>query len=604
MQELAAAIASEAALRSRLAEATAQLERERYQSRAWKAEHDRVEAAHRKTLRSRLRRAVKALGKGPYRSLETYRRDVLAGVEPSVVLDDWAARTAGRKSFVMLCHDQMIDRRIIHQARSLTAAGWAGIIVAVSSDADDHIETAEGVPVHRIGLARIIPDCPVYWRQQNRQRLIQWWGRWQGLLHKLDQWWYAAELRTVYHCRSVTYPLPFDRCYYAAAKHYRAGVIVVHDLPALGAAHQLAREWSAVLVYDSHELYTEQHMLSRTQRKILDRHQREIAPACDAIITVGPSIARHLSRQCGVPMPEVIMSVTSCREALPKGRKFHERLGLPADDRVMLFQGSVAPSQNMHTLVRGFRQWNRRGFHLVFLGPSEPRTMAMLQRLAGDRLGRTIHFLPPVGQDVLLQYTASADVGLIPYLPYDLNCRYCMPNKLFEYIQAGLPVLANDLVELRRVLGEIGGGGMLADLSDARACAGAMEAMASRDLAQDRQALLAARRKFSWDTEQQKYLAIVERLGGQAQAAHAGGAPARQDCHPRDLARGRARHKIRIWPMPSAPTAIERVPAKCSPTWCRARWPGERTCWYWRCRGAGCRWPGRSPRRSMRRWTC
>ncbi len=234
MQELAAAIASEAALRSRLAEATAQLERERYQSRAWKAEHDRVEAAHRKTLRSRLRRAVKALGKGPYRSLETYRRDVLAGVEPSVVLDDWAARTAGRKSFVMLCHDQMIDRRIIHQARSLTAAGWAGIIVAVSSDADDHIETAEGVPVHRIGLARIIPDCPVYWRQQNRQRLIQWWGRWQGLLHKLDQWWYAAELRTVYHCRSVTYPLPFDRCYYAAAKHYRAGVIVAHDLPALG----------------------------------------------------------------------------------------------------------------------------------------------------------------------------------------------------------------------------------------------------------------------------------------------------------------------------------------------------------------------------------
>ena len=64
--------------------------------------------------------------------------------------------------------------------------------------------------------------------------------------------------------------------------------------------------------------------------------------------------------------------------------------------------------------------------------------------------GSRIHFLDPVSQDELLSWTAGADIGIVPYPPIDLNSRLCTPNKLFEFIVAEVPILANDLPELRR----------------------------------------------------------------------------------------------------------------------------------------------------------
>ena len=65
-------------------------------------------------------------------------------------------------------------------------------------------------------------------------------------------------------------------------------------------------------------------------------------------------------------------------------------------------------------------------------------------------INKKVFFFPAVEQSVLLEYSASADVGIIPYPHIDLNSYYCTPNKLFEFIQAGLPMIANDSPELNR----------------------------------------------------------------------------------------------------------------------------------------------------------
>jgi hypothetical protein len=160
-------------------------------------------------------------------------------------------------------------------------------------------------------------------------------------------------------------------------------------------------------------------------------------------------------------------------------------------------------------LVTGFLLANLANVHLVFLGPSMPVVLAELRKRAGKEVGRHIHFLEPVPQDVLLDWTTSADFGVIPYPPVDLNTRYCMPNKLFEYIQAELPVLANDLHEVGRIMGELGGGGLTRDLNTPEGMAAGLQSMLTRDLEADRRILADAKHRFSWSNERIQFLRIV-----------------------------------------------------------------------------------------------
>ena len=73
-------------------------------------------------------------------------------------------------------------------------------------------------------------------------------------------------------------------------------------------------------------------------------------------------------------------------------------------------------------------------------------------------LNDKIYFHEAVPQDELIYYSASADMGIIPYPHIDLNSYYCTPNKLFEFIQARLPMIANDSPELCRFIKDQGFG--------------------------------------------------------------------------------------------------------------------------------------------------
>jgi glycosyltransferase involved in cell wall biosynthesis/SAM-dependent methyltransferase len=465
---------------------------------------------HKKAWRA-FKSSIKPLGKGEWTNRKTCRETLLAQARPEAFYSDWSRIAAGRR-FVMICHDQAIDRRIIQQAEALISKGHHGIVIALSFDGSDAIDDCDGIPVHRVGLNRVIPDCPVYWRYQNRQRWILWWGRAFRLLSAANWKLYRTELALVYRNRTLSHPLPFDNAFEAAASLYPAEMVVAHDLPALAAAKSAADRWGATLVYDSHELYSDQAVFSRRQRRLLDERERSCAPHCALVTTVSDSLADRIGAKNDIPRPEVILNVTRGKPgSLRRQRLFHETLGLDAAAKVMLFQGGMLRNRNIETLVRGFALAGENNLHLVFLGPREADAESRVRKAAGELLGKQIHLIDEVGQDVLLDYTSSADFGVIPYVACDLNTRYCMPNKLFEYIQAGLPILANRLVEIEKTLSNIGGGGMAADLSSPESTAKAIRAMLLRDLEADRAALAEVKAAYSWESERERYLSLIEK---------------------------------------------------------------------------------------------
>jgi glycosyltransferase involved in cell wall biosynthesis len=130
-------------------------------------------------------------------------------------------------------------------------------------------------------------------------------------------------------------------------------------------------------------------------------------------------------------------------------------------------------------------------------------------------IGDRVHFQPAVPQHELLDWTSSADIGVIPYPAVDLNHQFCSPNKLFEFIQAGLPIVANDLPFLRDVVvGEAIGA--VAPIEQADRFAAAIDSIAQLDVI-GREALLerlrAAAPRFSWASQEPVLRGLYAGLG-------------------------------------------------------------------------------------------
>lgn len=430
-----------------------------------------------------------------------------------------------RVHILMICHDQSIDRRIIAQAHTLQRNGCKVTIVALSFDANDHQEQCpSGLVVHRVGLRRLVANDAVSRATERLEqhaaallhrlagRLPGFW-RVRGRIERLTQKGVRMGGRVVKAIRFGSlrsgHPLLFTAAFLDVCGTYTADLIQVHDLPALEAGASLSRQWQVPLVYDAHELYPEQRAFSSAQRRICRRAEQSLISGASLVFTVNDSIAEEMTKRYGVSRPTRLLNAIDPPEGFdPEHREdlLRNALRLPADTLIALYQGGLAPHRNLPNLVKAMARVSDPSIHLVFLGSGD--FGATLQRLAGRlKLLRTrVHFLPAVPQEELLRFTASADFGVIPYPHVDLNSLYCTPNKLFEFIQAALPVLANDSPELRRFVADRNFG-IARDLSSPKRIAKAIEEFSChRDRGVWRRNLLKGRGEFLWSNESEVYL--------------------------------------------------------------------------------------------------
>jgi glycosyltransferase involved in cell wall biosynthesis len=289
-----------------------------------------------------------------------------------------------------------------------------------------------------------------------------------------------------------------------------ADVYHAHDLNTLPVAALLARRTRGRLVYDSHELYTEISTLSRLERAVWRAVERLLIGRADRVITVCESIADELTARYDVRKPTVVLNCPRAAQhsvSPEDGNRLREKSGLLGRaDPIILYQGGFAPNRGLETLIEAMAHLDRGVLVLMGWG----RLEATLRDLVRDRgLSERVVIIEPVPQDVLLGYTSGADIGVIPYRAVGLNNYYTTPNKLFEYMGAGIAIAGSRFPEVVRFVEGLQIGATF-DPEDARDVACTLERlMASPELlGRMRANALTSSKHFTWEEESVKLLAV------------------------------------------------------------------------------------------------
>lgn len=269
-------------------------------------------------------------------------------------------------------------------------------------------------------------------------------------------------------------------------------------------------------VYDSRDVYLHARVFDRMRPVLRNRFlglERRWARAADLVVTVNDAYADILVPLLGIPRPIVVRNCPDPYDP-PAGRPdlIRELLGLPPSTAVVLYQGGLMTERGVEQGMDAIL--GVPDAHYVIMGYGSQRAAFAARAAAPPYRGR-VSIIDPVSPEELLAWTASADVMLMAIQPTTLNHRHTTPQKLWEAIATGVPVVASDLPGMAEVVREVGCG-VLCDPTDPVAIAaaiGTLLAHPAEERAEMRaRTLAAAHDRYNWAAQADVLLAAYERL--------------------------------------------------------------------------------------------
>ena len=289
---------------------------------------------------------------------------------------------------------------------------------------------------------------------------------------------------------------------------FRPDIVWANDANTLRPGYEAARATGARLFYDAHEAIWDAVAWPEKDRKRFSSIESTYVPKAERRFTVCEPIAREIAERYKVPKPDVLYNAprfeaTQRAIASAPSPLLEHRQG---DEWLVLFHGGLSPHRGLEQLVHAFVLLPADRYRLIFMGAG--RIKDDLVALAAELgLAERVTFLPPVPPEDLPLWLSGADVGLIPYQKVGRNHIYSTPNKLFECMHAGVPLVVNDLPEVRRIVTEVGFG-VITDCSDPAAIAKAIGEITA-DRAQHaamRANAVAAASRYSWEEQERTIL--------------------------------------------------------------------------------------------------
>jgi len=286
-------------------------------------------------------------------------------------------------------------------------------------------------------------------------------------------------------------------------------IIHANDLDTLTAGYEIKKRTGAKLIYDAHEIWTEQGMnIPKLFLWRFKRFEKKLLKKIDCFITVNQSIIKEISRmyQHRFKVPTLVVYNS------PNYQKVNYK---PSQGKKVrfLYQGRYSIDRGFEELIEAAKMLLPQGV-IEFRAVGDEAFRKFLQiKVSENKLQDKVKFLKPVNMDDMVTAASASDVGIISYIGSNINNYLCTPNKLFEYPMAGLGLAVSDLPELRRVI-KLYKNGVIFNPKDPKSIANALNSLIKRksQLNQFKKRSLEAAKEMNWEIEQLKLIKIYKKL--------------------------------------------------------------------------------------------
>jgi len=289
------------------------------------------------------------------------------------------------------------------------------------------------------------------------------------------------------------------------------GIVAIHchDLNTLNTGVKLSREFQLKVIYDSHELFNEMTGRNRLDRWYGYKLEKKLLKFVDHLIVVNPFIVKVFQEQYKkLPQTTIIQNIPIYRNGDLSGIEdnyFREKYNLDKDDFLLLYQGGLDPYRGLEEIIKAMN-YLPSYFKLVLIG--DGRIKEELRQLVREgNLIKRVFFHGKVPSHKILSYTKQADIGLVMYKNISQNNYFSTPNKIFEYLLAGIPTVASDhpgknyIVKNNQI-------GICTEETPEKIAEAVLQIYKNYDFYKNR--CLKTQTKYSWDNERKKLVEVYK----------------------------------------------------------------------------------------------
>lgn len=297
----------------------------------------------------------------------------------------------------------------------------------------------------------------------------------------------------------------------------RCKLMIANDLDSL-LANFLAYKIKSIvfrknvqLIYDSHELFTEVPELNGRPfaKNVWLLIEKMILPGIKYSYTVCESISEEYSRKYGVKM-QVVRNLPFCGQQVDEKKELIPILKQYTGKRLILYQGALNIGRGIEHVIHAMELINNAVFIIIGDGDIKNKLKSIVENKS---LEEKVHFVGKITFNSLSAYTKSADIGIVLQEDLSLSYRFVLPNRLFDYIHAELPVIASDLPEIRKIFLENEIGLLVSDLYPenlAQKITYLLDDSEKRNQIKEKMKLV--KEKYCWENEEKKLIDLFTKF--------------------------------------------------------------------------------------------